>query len=86
MRHYQFDPFATRPDRFDITREQAQPMLTFGGGAHYCLGATLARYELQESLAILARRLPGLEKNGEIRWRCGTQIRGPESVPIGFSP
>ena len=27
------------PDRFDVAREHAQPMLTFGGGVHYCLGA-----------------------------------------------
>lgn len=74
------------PDRFDITREPAQPMLTFGGGAHYCLGATLARYELQESLAILARRLPGLEKAGEASWRRGALIRGPETLPIEFTP
>ena len=40
------------PEVFDITREPAgQPQLTFGSGIHYCLGAALARAELQEALA-----------------------------------
>ena len=38
------------PDRFDITREGAPAVLTFGGGIHYCLGANLARRELAEAL------------------------------------
>jgi cytochrome P450 len=73
------------PDRFDITRRPAQPMLTFGGGVHYCLGASLARAEIQEALPILARRLPGLELAGAPRWRRGSLIRGPERLPIRFA-
>lgn len=72
------------PDRFDMTRVHAEPMLTFGGGAHYCLGASLARFELEEALAILAKRLPKLAADGEPRWRVGAQIRGPEELPIRF--
>ena len=72
------------PDRFDMTREHAEPMLTFGGGAHYCLGASLARFELQEALVILAQRLPKLAPDGEARWRRGALIRGPETLPIRF--
>lgn len=74
------------PDRFDMTREHAEPMLTFGGGVHYCLGASLARIEIQEALVILSKRLPGLAANGEAVWRVGSQIRGPESLPIRFDP
>jgi cytochrome P450 len=72
------------PDDFDITREHAEPMLTFGGGDHYCLGASLARFEIQEALSILSKRLPNLAMNGEARWRHGALIRGPEELPIRF--
>jgi hypothetical protein len=73
------------PDRFDIERRPAQPMLTFGGGAHYCLGAALARAEIHEALPILARRLPELERGGPARWRRQALIRGPEYLPIRFA-
>jgi cytochrome P450 len=54
------------PEAFDITadRGDAKP-LTFGAGIHYCLGANLARAELQEALAFLPTRMPGLELAGE---------------------
>jgi cytochrome P450 len=70
------------PDRFDITRHPAEPHLTFGGGVHYCLGAALARAELQEALPILAQRLPGMRADGRAEWRTGALIRGPERLPI----
>jgi cytochrome P450 len=73
------------PDRFDITRRHPEPMLTFGGGVHYCLGASLARAELQEALPILARRLPGLEADGTVEWRTQVLIRGPSRLPLGFA-
>ena len=73
------------PDRFDITRRHPQPNLTFGGGEHYCLGAALARAELQEALPILARRLPKLAASGPIEWRRQALIRGPERLPLRFS-
>jgi cytochrome P450 len=73
------------PDRFDITRRHPEPMLTFGGGVHYCLGASLARAELQEALPILARRLPGLEADGAVEWRTQVLIRGPSRLPVGFA-
>jgi cytochrome P450 len=76
------------PGTFDITREPVgQPQLTFGAGIHYRLGASLARAELQEALPILARRLPDLRVDGEIRWKPTTVgIWGPERLPITFRP
>lgn len=54
------DPRAfERPDEFDIERSPNQH-LTFGHGAHYCIGASLARIELQEVFTRLFRRVPTL--------------------------
>jgi cytochrome P450 len=76
------------PGTFDITREPSgQPQLTFGSGIHYCLGAALARAELQEALPILARRLPDLAVDGAIEWKPSTTaIFGPRHLPVTFTP
>ncbi|WP_420453425.1 cytochrome P450 [Ilumatobacter sp.] len=76
-------------DRFDITREpvRGRPHMTFGSGIHYCLGASLARAELQEALPILARRMPELAVDGRIEWKPqGTAIFGPAHFPVTFTP
>jgi hypothetical protein len=52
-------------ERFDITARRDGRLLTFGAGAHYCLGANLARCELEEALAFLAPRMPDLALDGE---------------------
>jgi cytochrome P450 len=76
------------PEVFDITREGASsPHLTFGSGIHYCLGAWLARAELQEALPILAQRMPDLEVDGSIEWKPeSVGIWGPSRVPLRFTP
>ena len=57
----QRDPAAyTNPDTFDIGRDEA-PVLAFGGGIHHCLGAHLARMEMQKSILGLVQRFPALE-------------------------
>ena len=48
------------PDRLDLHRPVERDLMTFGGGAHYCLGHALARQELEVSLATLLRRCPEL--------------------------
>jgi cytochrome P450 len=72
------------PDRFDITREDAPAMLTFGGGIHYCLGAHLARIELAEALTTMARRMPNIRATGPVPWKSITGISGPACLPIEF--
>jgi cytochrome P450 len=78
------DPAAySSPGEFDITVER-EPQLTFGGGPHYCLGAGLARAEMQEALPMLARAFPDLELDGEPTWRPAGGIFGPDALPIRY--
>ncbi len=73
------------PEAFDITAERARArVLTFGAGVHYCLGANLARAELQEALAFLAPRMHELELDGEPAFESITGIYGLAELPISF--
>jgi cytochrome P450 len=69
------------PDEFRLDREGPAPM-SFGYGAHYCLGSALARLEIGAALTELLGRRPALV--GEIVWRDTTAVRGPLVVPIVF--
>jgi len=68
-------------DRFDAGRGDAKH-IGFGGGIHYCLGAPLARLELEVAVAALARRLPVLELTVPPRRTGAFVIRGFQSVPL----
>ncbi len=81
------------PDAFDIaaarqvgaggdgSRERAR-LLTFGAGIHYCVGANLARAELQEALAFLAERFAVLELEDEPEFATASGIYGLERLPL----
>lgn len=71
-------------DRFDVSRQGAPAILTFGGGVHYCLGANLARLELAEALRILATRIPNPRRVTATTWKPMLGMTGPESLPIEF--
>jgi len=73
------------PFTFDIEadRGKARPM-TFGAGIHNCLGASLARAELQEALAFLAPRMPNLELAGEPVYESVAGVYGLEELPVRF--
>ena len=71
------------PDVFDPARPDNKP-LSFGGGAHYCLGATLARLEASAAFRALAVRLPGLAPAPGLSPKRAERftMRGYESLPV----
>ena len=75
-----------QPERFDIAAERAAKPLTFGAGIHYCLGANLARAEMEEALTHLAPRMPGLALDGEPEFGSVNGIYGLERLPLRFTP
>jgi cytochrome P450 len=77
------DPEANpHPERFDVTRSEVRH-LAFGHGAHFCLGAALARLEARHAIGALVRRFPGLRLAGEGPvWGDNTILRGPRSLPV----
>lgn len=73
--------------QFDITGERAgERALTFGAGAHFCLGQNLARAELEEAFAFLAPAMPGLRAAGQAELGGVEGIYGIESLPLAWSP
>lgn len=73
-------------DRFDIARDSPPPILTFGGGMHYCLGANLARRELADALQILTQRIAAPRRTGPAPWKPILGMSGPTSLPLEFTP
>ncbi|MEU6890837.1 cytochrome P450 [Streptomyces sp. NPDC046557] len=72
-------------DVFDITATRSTPVLQFGGGLHYCLGAPLARMEITEALPVLAKRLGAPSVAGPVTWRPAIGITGPNELPLRFA-
>ncbi|GAA3236355.1 cytochrome P450 [Actinocorallia longicatena] len=72
------------PDSFVIDRPE-NPHVSFGHGPHFCLGAGLARMEMQAALAELVRRLPGLSlthPSRDVTWTSKGLVRGPEELSV----
>jgi cytochrome P450 len=79
------DPF-TEPDRLDVCRTNTSH-LTFGAGPHHCLGAPLARMQLQEALRGLLRHLPAVRvavPDSQLRFKRGMTIRNLEALPVSW--
>jgi cytochrome P450 len=75
------------PHEFDVTAERGSVKpLTFGAGVHYCLGANLARAELEEALAFLAPRMAGLRLDGPVELGTVQGIYGVDRLPLAFDP
>jgi cytochrome P450 PksS len=72
------------PEVLDLAR-QPNKHVAFGQGAHFCLGASLARMEGQIALMTLFRRFPELRLKQPVeslRWRKGLIVRGLEELPV----
>ena len=70
-----------KAEAFDVTTTRTSEQLTFGSGIHRCLGAALARAELQEALIVLAEHLKSVSLDGPIRWKPASfGISGPRIV------
>ncbi|TWP46684.1 cytochrome P450 [Lentzea tibetensis] len=71
-------------DELDLARTH-NPMLTFGHGPHHCVGAQLAKVEIQVAIGSLLRRIPGVrlaKPVDEIEFRYGSMIRGLVALPV----
>jgi cytochrome P450 len=67
---------------FDVTREDADKHVSFSAGAHYCLGASLARLEATTALSMLYERFPDLAVSGTPERRGTRVLRGYEHIPV----
>lgn len=77
------------PDRFDVARENARSHLAFGAGIHTCIGASLARKEMQVAFPILLDRLKNLrfqEGANAFRYSPNILLRGVLELHIAFDP
>ena len=71
------------PEALDITRKK-NPHVSFGGGIHFCVGAPLARLELQTAIPILLDRLPDLRLKNEPRYADTYHFRGLEKLEVTY--
>jgi len=61
--------------------------LSYGGGIHHCLGASLARAQMQECMKVIAKRIPDYIITGEVIYKKPYEsVIGPRSIPITFTP
>lgn len=72
------------PDRFDITRDPTIWSFTFSMGPHFCLGQALARAELQETAAAIARHARNLELTAEPQWLPRVMVNHLDRCPIRY--
>jgi cytochrome P450 len=73
------------PDEFD-TRRTGGTHLAFGLGAHFCLGAHIARAEMQVGLDVLLTYLEDPRLDGPVTWSSPIGVWGPKTLPLSFSP
>src|SRR6185295_17669740 len=74
------------PDRFDVARTPNEHVAFGGGGAHFCLGAHLARLEVHALLGEVLRRMPDLALGGPVERLPSLFINGLKHMPVRFTP
>ena len=80
------DEVFEHPDTFDIGRDP-NPHISFGGGGpHFCLGANLARMEINVMFEHLLDRLPDIRQNGPEQHLQSQFINGVKHLPVAFTP
>lgn len=73
------------PDRFDITRPDANKLLSFGLGMHYCLGSQVARREVRTLLEKVMERVDTIEFAGEPEWTGAHFVSGVKHLPVRYT-
>jgi cytochrome P450 len=73
------------PHRFDVRRPDADRHVSFGGGAHFCLGAQFARRELRTMLHRLSRELTHVELDGDPEWALSNFVSGVKHLPLAYA-
>jgi cytochrome P450 len=71
--------------RFDIHRTDVDNLLTFGLGAHFCLGAQFARREIRTMLGKLRERVASIELAGDPQWTASSFVSGVKHLPIRYT-
>jgi cytochrome P450 len=69
---------------FDVARRDADKLLSFGVGAHFCLGAQFARREIRTMLGKLSRELVSIEPAGAAEWSQAHFVSGVKHLPISY--
>ena len=72
------------PDRFDVRRPDANRLLSFGYGTHFCLGAHVARREIRTMLARLSTQLESVEPAGPAEWMQSHFVSGVKHLPVHY--
>jgi cytochrome P450 len=71
--------------RFDVRRTDADKLISFGLGAHFCLGAQFARREIRTMLSRLVPQLASIERSGDASWSQSHFVSGVKHLPVRYS-
>jgi len=74
------------PDEFDVGRRPNDHVAFGGGGPHFCLGAHVARVEIEALMRRILTELPDIEPAGPVEWLQSNFVSGPRHMPVRFRP